>query len=36
LETRLQTRVSDVLEEIEHSLVQRLRETSIIDIHPEL
>ncbi|MDG1456748.1 MAG: Rrf2 family transcriptional regulator [Pseudoprimorskyibacter sp.] len=36
LETRLQTRVSDVLEEIEHSLVQRLRETSIMDIHPEL
>ena len=34
VETRLQTRVAEVLEEIEESLVQRLRETSITDVHP--
>ncbi len=34
VETGLQTRVSEVLEEIEESLVQRLRETSITDVHP--
>lgn len=33
LETRMQTRISEVLEEIEESLVRRLRETSIIDVH---
>ena len=35
VETRLQKRVADVLEEIEESLVQRLRETSIADVHPQ-
>lgn len=34
VETGLQIRVSKVLEEIEESLVQRLRETSITDVHP--
>ncbi|MEP1649511.1 MAG: Rrf2 family transcriptional regulator [Paracoccaceae bacterium] len=33
VETDLQLRVSEVLEESENSLVQRLGETSIIDIH---
>jgi Rrf2 family protein len=35
VETTLQSRVTDVLEEIEESLVERLRETSILDLHPE-
>lgn len=35
VETGLQTRVAAVLEEIEGSLVDRLRETSIVDVHPE-
>ncbi len=35
VETDLQTRVAEVLEEIEESLVQRLRETSITDVHPK-
>ena len=35
VETDLQTRVAGVLEEIEDSLVQRLRETSITDVHPK-
>ena len=35
IETGLQTRVAEVLEEIEDSLVQRLRETSITDVHPK-
>lgn len=35
VETDLQTRVADVLEEIEESLVKRLRETSITDVHPK-
>ena len=35
VETGLQTRVAAVLEEIEESLVQRLRETSIINIHTQ-
>ena len=34
VETGLQSRVSEVLEEIEESLVARLRETSILDVHP--
>ncbi len=34
VETGLQTRVTEVLDEIEQSLVQRLRETSIQDVHP--
>lgn len=33
VETDLQLRVSEVLEEIEESLVQRLSETSIVDLH---
>lgn len=33
VETRLQTRVAKVLDEIEENLVQRLRETSITDVH---
>ncbi|MEO9572820.1 MAG: Rrf2 family transcriptional regulator [Tateyamaria sp.] len=33
VETGLQTRVAEVLEDIEESLVQRLRETSITDVH---
>jgi Rrf2 family protein len=35
VETGLQTRVAEVLEEIEESLVKRLRETSITDVHPK-
>jgi len=35
VETRLQTRVAEVLDEIEENLVKRLRETSITDVHPE-
>lgn len=35
VETGLQTRVAEVLEEIEESLVLRLRETSITDVHPK-
>lgn len=34
VETGLQARVAEVLEEIEESLVTRLRETSILDVHP--
>ena len=34
VETGLQARVSEVLDEIEESLVERLRETSIADVHP--
>lgn len=34
VETGLQARVSEVLEEIEESLIARLRETSILDVHP--
>ena len=34
VETDLQVRVSEVLAEIEESLVARLRETSILDVHP--
>lgn len=34
VETGLQARVSKVLGEIEESLVERLRETSITDVHP--
>lgn len=34
VETGIQTRVADLLQEIEESLVQRLRETSITDVHP--
>lgn len=34
VETGLQTRVAEVLEDIEESLVTRLRETSITDVHP--
>ncbi|UWR21283.1 Rrf2 family transcriptional regulator [Sulfitobacter sp. S190] len=33
VETDLQRRVSEVLEDIEESLVQRLGETSIVDVH---
>ena len=35
VEEGLQTRVSELLEDIEESLVQRLRETSITEIHPK-
>ncbi|MEL6103752.1 MAG: Rrf2 family transcriptional regulator [Pseudomonadota bacterium] len=35
VETGLQKRIAEVLEEIEESLVQRLRETSITDVHPK-
>ncbi|WP_164659904.1 Rrf2 family transcriptional regulator [Tropicibacter sp. Alg240-R139] len=35
VETGLQMRVAEVLEEIEESLVKRLRETSITDVHPK-
>lgn len=35
VETGLQERVAEVLDEIEESLVQRLRETSITDVHPK-
>ena len=34
IETGLQARVSEVLDDIEESLVQRLRETTITDVHP--
>lgn len=34
VETELQRRVADVLSDIEDSLVSRLRETSITDVHP--
>lgn len=34
VESGLQTRVAEVLEDIEASLVQRLGETTIIDVHP--
>lgn len=34
VETGLQARVSEVLEDVEKSLVARLRETSILDVHP--
>ena len=34
VETDLQARVAEVLEEIEESLVARLRETTITDVHP--
>lgn len=34
VETGLQARVSEVLEEIEESLIARLRETSILEVHP--
>ena len=35
VETDLQLRISEVLADIEASLVQRLSETSIIDVHPK-
>lgn len=35
VETDLQLRVSEVLEEVEASLVERLGETSIVDVHPK-
>ncbi|MEL6807146.1 MAG: Rrf2 family transcriptional regulator [Pseudomonadota bacterium] len=35
VETGLQKRVADVLNDIELSLVERLRETSIKDVHPQ-
>jgi len=35
VENGLQTRVAEVLAEIEESLVERLRETSIADVHPK-
>jgi Rrf2 family protein len=35
IETGLHERVADMLEEIEDSLVRRLRETSIADVHPK-
>lgn len=35
VETGLQTRVAEVLKEIEESLVDRLRSTSITDVHPK-
>lgn len=35
VETDLQDRISEVLEDVEQSLVQRLRETSIVDVHPK-
>lgn len=34
VEAGLQTRVAEVLQEIEESLVKRLSETSITDVHP--
>ena len=34
VETGLQARVASVLDDIEASLVERLRETSITDVHP--
>lgn len=35
VETGLQSRVAEVLEDIEESLVERLRETKITDVHPK-
>ncbi|MEX0285603.1 MAG: Rrf2 family transcriptional regulator [Paracoccaceae bacterium] len=35
VEFGLQTRVAEILEDIEHSLVDRLRHTTIADVHPE-
>jgi len=35
VETGLQTRVAHVLDEIETHLVHRLRETTIVDVHPQ-
>lgn len=35
VETGLQARVAVVLAEVEESLVQRLRETSLSDVHPQ-
>ena len=34
VETGLQSRFAEVLEDIEESLVERLRETKIMDLHP--
>ena len=34
VETGLQVRVAEVLDDIEESLVARLRETTIVDVHP--
>lgn len=34
VETGLQARIAEVLDDIEESLVERLRETSISDVHP--
>jgi len=34
VETGLQTRVAEVLDDIEANLVERLRETKITDVHP--
>ena len=34
VETGLQARVAGVLDDIEESLIQRLRETTITDVHP--
>ena len=34
VETGLQARVAEVLDDIEASLVERLRETTIMDVHP--
>ncbi|MCV3273876.1 Rrf2 family transcriptional regulator [Roseobacter sinensis] len=34
VETGLQSRVAEVLDDIEESLVERLRETKITDVHP--
>ena len=34
VESNLQSRVAEVLDEIEENLVKRLRETSISDVHP--
>lgn len=35
VETGLQTRVAEVLDDIEANLVERLRETTITDVHPK-
>ncbi|MEL6681249.1 MAG: Rrf2 family transcriptional regulator [Pseudomonadota bacterium] len=35
VETGLHARVAEVLDDIEKSLVERLRETTITDVHPE-
>lgn len=35
VEAGLQARVSEVLDDIEASLVERLRETTIVDVHPK-